>query len=168
MKVRLAVLAAGVALLAAAPVWAGTMKVDFTARNVAVGDDGMCLVNLKTSERAVWESASVNLSLKRRDWAKQGTKFNRGDQDRDIRYACEHFGLQSHDHDDWTTGEHSGWAKSDSDCGEFAFTAPEGDHEKSLTGSPASTTVPEPSSLSLFVLALGGFGVIVWRRYRTA
>lgn len=142
MKLRLAALAAGLALVAAAPVWAGTIKVNFADCSKITHND-RSLVTLQRNVLADNDHDFHSQFVKHIGWEFRGR------------------------HRDSDSG--SGWAASDpstSDLG-LGSTKSQGGYSQCASDPPASSAAPEPGSFSFFVLALVGVGLVARKRFRS-
>jgi hypothetical protein len=132
MKIRLAVLAAALGLFAAAPVWAGTMTVDFTGHHAP---------SYKKHIGHAWRYG---------DRRNSDPVFDLGTGNKT---------------DPWLA---SSAPKGDSTDAWVKPNKPRGGDDKSWTDSSGSTAAPEPSSVSLFAIALIGLGLVARRHYSTS
>ncbi|HTV54511.1 MAG TPA: hypothetical protein VMI06_06320 [Terriglobia bacterium] len=143
MRIRLAVLAASVALFAAAPVWAGTMTVDFTDHYV------------RTYQKHIgheWRNGDhISSNL--------GSGLAKGDTSSSWVAPS---GTQGTTTDAWVGPSPS---QQDASSAWVAPNTPPGGNDQCSTDPPGSTTAPEPSDISLFAIALIGLGIAARRHY---
>jgi hypothetical protein len=141
MKIRLAVLAASVGLFAAAPVWAGTMTVDFTDYHVP------------TYQKHIgheWRNGDHLSSDLGSGLAKGNTS------------TPSLAGSQGNPSDAWIDPNPS---QENAGSPVVVPNTPPGGDDKCSTDPLGSTTAPEPSDISLFAIAFIGLGLAARRHY---
>jgi hypothetical protein len=141
MKIRLAVLAASLGLFAAAPVWAGTLTVDFTDHH------------LPTYQKHIGYA-----------W-RYGDHFssNSGNGNSTGSWVASSAPQGNTATDAWVAPNPS--QNNSVSSSWVAPSTPPGGDDRCSTDPSGSTTAPEPSAISLFAIALIGLGLAARRHY---